>query len=81
MLTTTTSGWERIIANSGETAEFFSHTGAHLGWQAILLGYTRLGKGAVILTNNGYTGGHLYREFLLAVRDEYEWPKFTSLLH
>jgi CubicO group peptidase (beta-lactamase class C family) len=64
-------------ATTPETA-FFSHTGAHLGWQAIAMGYVSLGKGAVVLTNNGYTGSELYREFLLSVAEEYAWPGFTG---
>jgi CubicO group peptidase (beta-lactamase class C family) len=61
-----------------ENSAFFSHTGAHLGWQAVLMGYVRLGKGAVVLTNNGYTGSELYREVLLSIAAEYHWPNFMG---
>ncbi len=57
---------------------FFSHTGAHLGWQAIAMGYLETGDGAVVLTNNGYTGSELYREVLLSIRDVYGWKDFNG---
>lgn len=73
------SGLGTYISNADEPgAAYFSHLGAHLGWQAALMGYATLGKGAVVLTNNGYTGTELYREFLLSVAEEYEWPGFNG---
>jgi CubicO group peptidase (beta-lactamase class C family) len=54
----------------------FSHTGAQLGWNAEMLGYVENGRGAVILLNNGYTGGLLKPEIKRAIAVEYGWPNF-----
>jgi CubicO group peptidase (beta-lactamase class C family) len=67
-----------ISNHSDPSAAYFSHLGAHLGWHAVLMGYIELGMGAVILTNNGYTGAELYREVLLSIRNEYGWPRFDG---
>ena len=66
------------VSNWDQDSAFFSHLGAHLGWQAVLMGYLQLGKGAVILTNNGYTGSELYGEVLRSMAKEYEWPNFNG---
>ncbi len=62
MLTVHTDNWNSglgaYVSNAGEP--YFSHTGAHLGWHCVLMGYVDLGKGAVVLTNNGYTGAELW---------------------
>lgn len=73
------SGLGAYITNGRDPATAcVSHLGAHLGWQAVLMAYPTLGKGAVVLTNNGYTGSELYTEFLLSASAEYCWPKFTG---
>jgi len=83
MTTVHTDNWNAglgtFISNAGDRGSaFFAHTGAHLGWQAVLMGYAQLGKGAVVLTNNGYTGSDLYREFLFSAAEVYGWPGFTG---
>lgn len=83
MVTVHTDNWNSglgvYISNATDPGgAYFSHTGAHLGWQAVLMGYAGLGKGAVVLVNNGYTGSELYREFLLSAAEEYGWPGFNG---
>ncbi len=57
-------------------ARYFSHTGAHLGWKNVMLGYADNGQGAVVLTNNGYSGSYLYQEILRAIASVYAWPEY-----
>lgn len=63
------------LDGAGEGARF-SHTGAHLGWNAEMLGYMEGGQGAVVLLNNGYTGTLLRPEIQRALAAEYAWPGF-----
>jgi hypothetical protein len=51
----------------------FSHGGVDEGFQAMLLGYSRIGKGAVVMTN-GNRGLALIPELLRSVAAVYAWP-------
>lgn len=55
-------------------ARRFSHTGAHLGWRAEMLGWTEAPHGVAIMINNGYTGSGLKSEVLSAILRAYGWP-------
>jgi CubicO group peptidase (beta-lactamase class C family) len=60
-----------IFNDTDPEARYFNHTGAHLGWKGVLIGYEHSGKGAAVLVNNGYTGTEFYRELLSAIAREY----------
>jgi CubicO group peptidase (beta-lactamase class C family) len=60
------------IGGSGD-ARTFSHGGVDEGFQALLVGYSRLGKGAVVMTNSD-RGLDLIDELLRSVAAAYAWP-------
>jgi hypothetical protein len=55
------------------TASRFSHRGANVGYQCILIGFKNEASGLVILTN-GNNGNGLIQEIIRAVATEYQWP-------
>jgi CubicO group peptidase (beta-lactamase class C family) len=60
------------IGGAGD-ARTFSHGGVDEGFQAMLVGYSRVGKGAVVMTN-GNRGLALIDELLRSVAAAYAWP-------
>ena len=74
MLTEVRSGYGLGFAVSGEkSSREFSHGGANVGYQCILIGLPEAGQGAVVMTN-GDRGGRLAEEVIRAVAVEYDWP-------
>lgn len=55
----------------------FSHSGGNLGFNTQLYGYTRNGKGVVVMTNSD-NGAALIKEILRSVAAEYDWPEFQK---
>jgi CubicO group peptidase (beta-lactamase class C family) len=55
------------------TAARFSHRGANIGYQCILIGFKNQDSGLVILTNAN-SGNGLIQEIIRAVATEYQWP-------
>jgi CubicO group peptidase (beta-lactamase class C family) len=53
-----------------------SQAGAMPGFNAVLVGYPELGRGAVVMINAGGRSGGLARELLRAVAAEYDWPGY-----
>jgi CubicO group peptidase (beta-lactamase class C family) len=51
----------------------FTHSGSHIGYSAMLIGYPDLGVGAVLMTN-GDQGKRFYEEVLDRIATEYRWP-------
>ncbi|WP_422017563.1 serine hydrolase domain-containing protein [Roseateles sp.] len=54
----------------------FSHSGGTEGFRSRLYGYTRSGKGAVVMTNSA-NGAALIEEVLTSIATEYGWPEFA----
>jgi CubicO group peptidase (beta-lactamase class C family) len=54
----------------------FSHSGGTEGFRSRLYGYTRSGKGAVVMTNSA-NGAALIEEILTSIAAEYGWPEFA----
>ncbi len=52
---------------------FFSHGGANEGYRCVLLAFTTLGQGLVIMTN-GDRGGELISEIQRSFSTQYGWP-------
>jgi CubicO group peptidase (beta-lactamase class C family) len=52
----------------------FSHSGYNEGYIAYFVGFTKIGKGAVIMTNSE-NGGMLFPEILRSIADAYHWPQ------
>jgi CubicO group peptidase (beta-lactamase class C family) len=81
MLTLHTDNWNCGLGtyrynDTDPEARYFSHSGAHLGWKGCLVGYERVGKGAVVLVNQGYTGMEFIRALLGAISKEYDWKGY-----
>jgi len=51
----------------------FSHGGVNIGYVAYFIGFTEIGKGAVIMTNS-YNGGMVILEIIRSIADTYHWP-------
>jgi CubicO group peptidase (beta-lactamase class C family) len=64
--------------NSESGEPLFSHSGADAGYQSILVGFTNLGEGAVVMAN-GENGGYLENEIILSIAKEYGWPSIHSV--
>jgi CubicO group peptidase (beta-lactamase class C family) len=63
-----------FLRGSGE-AKRFGHGGANVGYRAELVGYERLGKGAVVMINS--EASTLVGEVMNAIAREYAWPGFS----
>lgn len=55
----------------------FGHTGSNAGFNAVLIGYKNLGKGAIIMANTN-TREIIY-EAMRAIAIEYEWPDYIKM--
>jgi CubicO group peptidase (beta-lactamase class C family) len=60
-----------------EDSAYFSHSGADLGFRALVFGSIAGGRGAAVLTN-GERGMFLAPEILNAIAAEYNWPGFLK---
>lgn len=63
------------ITGEGDTA-YFSHPGVNEGFISYLIGYSKLGKGAVIMTNSN-NGRYLIKEIIDSIARVYNWPDFS----
>jgi CubicO group peptidase (beta-lactamase class C family) len=52
----------------------FSHGGVNVGYVAYFIGFTEIGKGAVIMTNSD-NGGMVISEIIRSIADTYHWPE------
>ena len=82
MLTPLTAGWGPGMAMGGEGASLrLWHSGANVGYRALLVVFPHLGRGAVILCN-GDGGGPLITEIVRAIASVYDWPHYRpEVLH
>lgn len=64
------------LAGTGQSF-VFSHSGINEGFDSMLIAYSRLGKGAVVMTNSNMSRG-LIDEIIGSIAAEYEWPGYPA---
>ena len=57
------------------TSRRFSHSGINEGFDSLLVAYSELGTGAVVMTNSNLSNG-LITEIIGSIAEEYEWPDY-----
>jgi CubicO group peptidase (beta-lactamase class C family) len=65
-----------FLQSKGDSTRF-GHNGWDEGFVALLIGYKRLGKGAVIMVNSN-EGYSIMDEIARAIAKEYSWPGYLS---
>jgi len=74
MLTTVKGGYGLGISVQGKgDSLLISHGGNNAGFSCYLIGFTRTGQGAVVMTNSD-AGNLVIQEILLRLGKEYDWP-------
>lgn len=76
MLTPQKANYGLGVEVSGDGASRrFSHSGINEGFDSMLVAYSELGTGAVVMTNSNLSSG-LISEIIGSIAEEYEWPDY-----
>ena len=77
MLTARKGNYGLGVMLSGDGASRrFRHTGINEGFDSMLIGYSEIGTGAVVMTNSNLSNG-LIKEIIGSIAQEYDWPDYA----